>query len=110
MEADSGRTRLGQCRSRGRVTPLAELLAERIRRDGPLPFADYMRECLYHPVHGYYSKAESTRFADKRRATPSSIREPAISPPRWKFRRAFLQAAFFLMNGLMHCPFTASLW
>jgi SAM-dependent MidA family methyltransferase len=46
------------------VTPLAELLAERIRRYGPLTFADYMRECLYHPVHGYYSKSESTRFAD----------------------------------------------
>jgi SAM-dependent MidA family methyltransferase len=46
------------------VTPLAELLAERIRRYGPLTFADYMRECLYHPVHGYYSKADSTRFAD----------------------------------------------
>jgi len=46
------------------VTPLAELLTERIRRFGPLTFADYMRECLYHPVHGYYSKAESKRFAD----------------------------------------------
>jgi SAM-dependent MidA family methyltransferase len=46
------------------VTPLAELLAERIRRYGPLTFADYMRECLYHPVHGYYSKADSARFAD----------------------------------------------
>jgi len=46
------------------VTPLAELLADRIRRYGPLTFADYMRECLYHPVHGYYSKAESKRFAD----------------------------------------------
>src|ERR1700687_2638618 len=23
-----------------------------------------MRECLYHPVHGYYSKSESRRFAD----------------------------------------------
>jgi SAM-dependent MidA family methyltransferase len=46
------------------VKPLAELLAERIRRYGPLTFADYMRECLYHPVHGYYSKAESLRFAD----------------------------------------------
>ena len=46
------------------MTPLAELLAERIRRYGPLTFADYMRECLYHPVHGYYSKAESKRFAD----------------------------------------------
>jgi len=46
------------------VTPFAELLAERIRRFGPITFADYMRECLYHPVHGYYSKAESKRFAD----------------------------------------------
>jgi SAM-dependent MidA family methyltransferase len=46
------------------VTPLAELLAKRIHRFGPLTFADYMRECLYHPVHGYYSKAESKRFAD----------------------------------------------
>jgi len=46
------------------VTPLAELLADRIRRFGPLTFADYMRECLYHPTHGYYSKAESKRFAD----------------------------------------------
>ena len=46
------------------MTPLAELLAERIRRYGPLTFADFMRECLYHPVHGYYSKAESARLAD----------------------------------------------
>lgn len=46
------------------MTPLAELLTDRIRRYGPLTFADYMRECLYHPVRGYYSKAESLRFAD----------------------------------------------
>lgn len=46
------------------MTPLEELLAERIRRYGPIPFADFMRECLYHPVHGYYSKAESQRFVD----------------------------------------------
>lgn len=46
------------------MTPLEELLAERIRRYGPIPFADFMRECLYHPVHGYYSKAELQRFVD----------------------------------------------
>jgi SAM-dependent MidA family methyltransferase len=46
------------------VTPLAELLAGRVRRYGPVTFADYMRECLYHPVHGYYSKADSSRFPD----------------------------------------------
>ena len=46
------------------MTPLASLLAERIRRFGPLTFAEYMRECLYHPVHGYYSRGEAKRFAD----------------------------------------------
>jgi len=46
------------------VTPLASILAERIRRFGPITFAEYMRECLYHPVHGYYSKSETVRFAD----------------------------------------------
>ena len=46
------------------MTPLATLLAERIRRFGPITFAEYMRECLYHPVCGYYNRPESTRFAD----------------------------------------------
>ena len=46
------------------MTPLAALLAERIRRLGPITFAEYMRECLYHPVHGYYSQPQSARFAD----------------------------------------------
>ena len=46
------------------MTPLAALLAERIRRFGPITFAEYMRECLYHPVHGYYSQPEARRFAD----------------------------------------------
>ena len=64
METDSSGTGLGRRGSERRVTPLAELLAERIRRYGPLTFADYMRECLYHPTHGYYSKAEAKRFAD----------------------------------------------
>lgn len=43
---------------------LASLLAERISRFGPITFAEYMRECLYHPVHGYYSRPESRRFND----------------------------------------------
>ena len=46
------------------MTPLAALLAERIRRFGPITFAEYMRECLYHPVHGYYTRPESRRFDD----------------------------------------------
>jgi SAM-dependent MidA family methyltransferase len=44
--------------SRSEPTPLALILAERIRSHGPITFAEYMEECLYHPVHGYYTKAE----------------------------------------------------
>jgi SAM-dependent MidA family methyltransferase len=43
---------------------LTKILAERIRAGGPISFADFMRECLYHPVHGYYSRASSQRFGD----------------------------------------------
>jgi SAM-dependent MidA family methyltransferase len=43
---------------------LAAILAERIHRFGPITFAEYMREALYHPLHGYYSKPEAARFAD----------------------------------------------
>ncbi len=37
------------------MTPLASLLVDRIREDGPISVADYMAECLLHPVHGYYT-------------------------------------------------------
>ena len=37
------------------MTPLAALLVDRIRQDGPISVADYMAECLLHPVHGYYT-------------------------------------------------------
>lgn len=40
------------------MTPLARLLAERIRETGPISVADYMAECLLHPVHGYYTTRE----------------------------------------------------
>jgi SAM-dependent MidA family methyltransferase len=46
------------------VTPLAALLAERIRRFGPTTFAEYMRECLYHPRFGYYAQLEARRYQD----------------------------------------------
>src|SRR5712691_4335449 len=43
---------------------LAALLAARIRTSGPIPFADFMRECLYHPAYGYYSRPEARRLRD----------------------------------------------
>jgi SAM-dependent MidA family methyltransferase len=45
-------------------TPLQREFARQIREHGPIPFAEFMRQCLYHPVLGYYSKADAVRFAD----------------------------------------------
>jgi SAM-dependent MidA family methyltransferase len=45
-----------------RPNPLTALLVERIRASGPIRFAEFMRECLYHPEHGYYSRAGAGRF------------------------------------------------
>jgi SAM-dependent MidA family methyltransferase len=36
------------------VTPLQALIIERIRREGPILFAEYMRMALYEPGYGYY--------------------------------------------------------
>jgi len=43
---------------------LTEMLAEHIGAVGPITFAEFMRECLYHPLHGYYSRVGSRRFGD----------------------------------------------
>ena len=37
------------------TTPLGHLIASRIAATGPITLADYMAECLLHPVHGYYT-------------------------------------------------------
>ena len=37
------------------MTPLGRLLAARIAAAGPITLADYMADCLLHPVHGYYT-------------------------------------------------------
>ncbi|WP_134678802.1 class I SAM-dependent methyltransferase [Paracoccus ravus] len=37
------------------MTPLARLIAARIRLSGPLRLDEYMQLCLLHPEHGYYA-------------------------------------------------------
>ncbi|MDO5612885.1 MAG: SAM-dependent methyltransferase [Paracoccus sp. (in: a-proteobacteria)] len=37
------------------MTPLAAIIAGRIRAQGPVTLADYMQTCLLHPDHGYYA-------------------------------------------------------
>ena len=61
----SSKTRASREASPGdHARALSEILAGRIRSSGPIPFAEFMRECLYHPVHGYYSRASGSRFGD----------------------------------------------
>ncbi len=37
------------------MTALADILRRRIAATGPISVADYMRDCLLHPLHGYYT-------------------------------------------------------
>jgi len=37
---------------------LQDIIAERIRADGPISFADFMEACLYYPRLGYYMNEE----------------------------------------------------
>ena len=39
------------------MTPLAEILRDEIRRNGPMPFTRFMEAALYHPELGYYRRA-----------------------------------------------------
>ena len=38
-----------------RRTPLTGLVIDRIQQNGPMRFDEFMRDCLYHPQHGYYT-------------------------------------------------------
>ena len=38
---------------------LTEILRDRIARDGPMPFRDFMDAALYHPQHGYYASGRA---------------------------------------------------
>ena len=38
------------------MTPLGELISQRIRASGPISFAEFMELALYHPELGYYAR------------------------------------------------------
>lgn len=42
-------------------TPLGRELAAQIKARGPMSVHDFMRQCLLHPVYGYYSRAGAER-------------------------------------------------
>ena len=39
---------------------LRDIIAARIRREGPISFRDFMEAALYHPEHGYYTTCDPT--------------------------------------------------
>jgi SAM-dependent MidA family methyltransferase len=41
------------------MNPLEQIIIEKIRREGPVPFETFMDMALYHPEFGYYSSSES---------------------------------------------------
>jgi SAM-dependent MidA family methyltransferase len=45
-------------------TALSAILAARIKASGPIPFAEFMGECLYHHEYGYYSRLSTQRGGD----------------------------------------------
>jgi SAM-dependent MidA family methyltransferase len=49
---------------RSNPTPLAAILAQQIESRGRITFAEYMDACLYHPEHGYYTKADQSERRD----------------------------------------------
>jgi SAM-dependent MidA family methyltransferase len=49
---------------RSTATPLAEILAARIKSQGRITFAEYMEACLYHPQFGYYTRADEGERRD----------------------------------------------
>ncbi len=53
---------------------LAERLRERIRREGPISFADFMEAALYDPEEGYYSRG--ARIGE----VGDFVTAPAVSP------------------------------
>ena len=38
------------------MTAAGKVIAEEIRRKGPIPFRRFMEVALYHPRHGYYRR------------------------------------------------------
>ena len=40
----------------GAITDLGRLILASIEKSGPISFADYMAQCLYHPEFGYYAR------------------------------------------------------
>ena len=58
---------------------LAEQLRQRIRREGPLPFRDWMDAALYDPQGGYYQRTDLARWGRTGDYRTSAERSPLFA-------------------------------
>ena len=58
-----------------RSRALIHYLSERIATSGPMPFASFMADALYHPEHGYY-----TSLPGPWTVTPDFLTAPQMGP------------------------------
>lgn len=70
--------------------PLAEILAGRIRRSGPLRFSEFMEAALYDPAHGYYSAARRA-IAEPTGAAGDYYTATQVQPVFGRLARAALE-------------------
>ena len=83
-------------------TPLARKLADRIAREGPISFRDFMEAALYDPEHGYYARGpaigEGGDFATS----------PSLSPLfAWCVARMFAADAENFPGEIVFCEAAA---
>ena len=55
LRCNRGWRRYCKSKARAGTSPLLHHLYNQIQFSGPLSIADYMRNCLTHPLHGYYT-------------------------------------------------------
>jgi SAM-dependent MidA family methyltransferase len=61
------------------TSPLVTRLRDRIRRDGPITFCDWMKAALYDPVDGYYCRAGRDRWGREGDYRTSPERTPLFA-------------------------------
>ena len=61
------------------VSPLAVQLRERITREGPMTFRDWMNAALYDPTYGYYCRADHQKWGREGDYRTSPERSPLFA-------------------------------
>jgi len=72
---------------------LQKIIIDRIRKEGPIPFRDYMEMCLYHPVWGYYAS-----LSERIGLSGDFFTSPCVTPLFGETIAMQLEEMWFLMR------------